>query len=324
MGRSALALLVTLPMLALAGVQLSKASFTSTATGNPGNAVGANADWNAPTASASVIAKAAGGIVGAIAKSGTYYVYANASDSGNPASGLSTLTTNVNTLSTSGGAIALTAGSFTAGGVSYGYRSALQTAKSNVAAGAAAYTLTLTDAGANSATQSGYSVNVDNTVPAASDIQTTNVAGGLAGKPDLGDSVRLTYSEQIEPISVLASWSGAATSVVVRITDGGVGSDSLTVRNAANSAQLPLGSVNLGRTDYVTATRDFGATGTTSQMTQTAGLIAITLGTPSGTTGTAAATAAAIWTPSATATDTAGNASATTAKTETGTADLDF
>lgn len=324
MRRSAWILVLTLPLLSLAGVRLSTASFTSNATSDAGSSLSANADWSAPAAASSVIAKAAGGTAGAIARSGTYYVYANVSDSGNPASGVSAVTSNVNSISNSGGSVPLSAGSYTAGGAAYNYRSALLTAKSNVVAGATAYTVTSTDAGGNSAIQSGFSVTVDNTVPTGSDVQTTNLSGGTTGKPELGDLVRLTYSEPIDPISILAAWTGATTAVVVRIADGGAGNDLLTVRNAANSAQLPLGSVNLGRADYVTATRDFGATGTASQMSQSGSSIAVTLGTASGVTGTATATAAMVWTPSATATDTAGNASTTTARTETGAADANF
>jgi hypothetical protein len=324
MGRPPWVLLLTGTLLAAAGAQLSMASFTSNATSNPGDSFSANADWIPPAASGSVIAKAAGGVAGAIAKSGTYYVYANVTDSGNPATGTATVTADVNSLSNNGNTVPLTAGSYTAGGVSYGYRSALLTAKSSLAAGATAYTLSMTDVGGNSTTQSGFSVTVDNTVPTASDVQTTNATGGTAGKPDLSDVLRLTYSEQIEPVSILAGWGGAATSVVVRITDGASGNDVLTIRNATNAAQLPLGSINLGRSDYVTTTRDFGATGTASQMAQSGNSIIFTLGTPSGTTGTAAAAGTITWTPSATATDVAGNPSTTTAKTETGTADLDF
>ena len=73
----------------------------------------------------------------------------------------------------------------------------------------------------------------------------------------------LTFSEVIDPESVLAGWTGAATNVVVRITNAG-GGDVVTIRNAANTAQLPLGSVDLTGTQYVTADRDFGATGTAS------------------------------------------------------------
>jgi hypothetical protein len=243
---------------------------------------------------------------------------------GNPATGVSTVAGNLSSLSSSAGSVALVAGSYTADGVSYNYRSASVTARATLAANSYAYTLTPTDAGANSATQSGFAVTLENTAPTAADVQTSNVAGGTAGKPDLSDQTALTFSEPIDANSILAGWSGAVTNVVVRITDGGAGNDTLTVRNTANSAQLPLGSVNLARTDFVTATRDFGATSTASTMVQSGNAITLTLGTPSGTTGTAAAAGAMIWTPAATATDRAGNAAATTPRTETGTSDLDF
>lgn len=322
-GRGWIALLALL-LLAAAGVQLSMASFTSNTTSNPNSGFGANADWIAPAVGSSVIVKAAGGTVGAISKSRTFYVFANVSDSGNPASGVATVTADVNSLVNGGSAVTLSAGSYATGGVAYNRRSALLTARSTLAAGSTPYALTAADAGGNRATVGGFSVTVDNTVPTSSDVQTANAAGGTTGKPELGDVLQLTYSERIEPVSIIAGWTGPATGVVVRIADGGGGNDILTIRNAANSAQLPLGSINLGRSDYVTATRDFGATATTSQMTQSASVIAVTLGTASGTTGTAAAAAAMVWTPSATATDTAGNASTTTARTETGAADLDF
>ena len=315
---------LALSLLSLPGVQLSTASFTSGATSTSSNALGANADWIAPTVTTSVVAKAAGGTAGAIAKSKTYYVYANASDTGNPASGTSTLTANVNSLSTSGGSVPLSAGSFTVGGLAYGYRSALLTTKSSILDGTATYSLTTVDAAGNSGIQSNFGVTVDNTVPTGSDVQTANATGGTTGRPELGDGVSLTYSEPIEPVSILANWNGAATAVVVRIANGGTGNDLLTIRNAANSAQLPLGSVNLGRSDYVTATRDFGATGTASQMTRSGNVISIVLGTASGATTTAAAAAAMAWTPATAATDLAGNASTATVKTETGAADLDF
>jgi hypothetical protein len=153
----------------------------------------------------------------------------------------------------------------------------------------------------------------------------TNVTGGTPGKPELGDRVLLSYSEPIDPSSIIPGWSGAAINLVVRITDGGIlGKDLLTVRNAANTAQLPPGSVDLRRRDYVTATRDFGASGTPSQMVQNGNTVTLTLGTPSGSTTTAAGAASMVWTPAASATDRAGNACSTTAPSESGTADLDF
>ena len=121
-----------------------------------------------------------------------------------------------------------------------------------------------------------FSVLVDNTAPAGADVQTTNVAGGTAGKAELGDTLTLTTTKPIDPNSVLAAWSGATTNVVVRITNGATGNDLLTIRNAANAVQLPLGSIDLGRLDYVTTTVNFGATAVASQMSQAGNTITLT------------------------------------------------
>jgi hypothetical protein len=324
MRRSTWALLVAVPALAVAGVQFSAASFTSRST-NPRNSLSAKADWSPPAAGASVIAKTAGGPGGYIKQGGTYYVYANVTDAGNPPTGTASVTANVSSITTGQTAATLAAGSYTVDGTTYNYRSAALTANATLTAGSYAYSLSLTDGAGNGATRTGLTVSVDNTAPSATDVQAANATGGTAGKPELGDQLVLTYNEPIDPTSILAGWSGAANNVVVRITDGGTsGNDVLTVRNAANTAQLPLGSINLGRKDLVSATRDFGANGTASQMTQNGGSITLTLGTPSGTAGTAAGTGSMIWTPSASATDRAANPCSTTAKTESGTADLDF
>jgi hypothetical protein len=234
------------------------------------------------------------------------------------------VTANVSTITTGQAAATLAAGSYTVDGATYNYRSAALTANATLTAGSYAYTLALTDAAGNSTTRTGLSLTVDNTAPSATDVQATNATGGTTGKPELGDQLVLTYSESMDPTSILAGWAGAVTNVVVRITDGGGGNDVLTVRNAANTAQLPLGSINLGRKDFVAATRDFGATGTASQMTPNGSAITLTLGTPSGTTSTAAGTGSMVWSPSATATDRAGNPCSTATKTESGTVDLDF
>jgi hypothetical protein len=323
--RGAWALLLAVPALAVAGVQFSAASFTTSST-NPGSLLSAKADWSPPAASASVIAKTAGGPGGYIRQGGTYYVYANITDAGNPPAGTASVTANVSSITTGLTAAPVAAGSYTVDGAAYNYRSAALTANATLAAGSYAYTLSLTDGAGNGATRTGLTVTVDNIAPSTTDVQTANATGGTAGKPELADQLVLTYSEPMDPTSILAGWTGAATNVVVRITDGGTnGNDVLTVRNAANTAQLPLGSINLGRKDFVPATRDFGATGTASQMTQNASVITLTLGTPSGTTGIAAGTGSMIWTPSASATDRAGNPSSTTAKTESGAAaDLEF
>jgi len=298
-------------------------NFTSTAP-NAGNSITAAADFRAPTASGSAIGKTAGGIAGQIKKGATYYVYANVSDTGNPASGVSTVTANVNSLTTGSTAVALTAGSFNANGVSYGYRSAAQTAGASLAAGTYSYSLTLTDVVGNSKTQSGFSVTVDNTGPSGTDVQTPSV-GTTNGLAQAGDTISFTFSKAIDPNSILAGWSGSSTGVVVRLNNGtSTNNDTVTVYNSTNATQLPLGSVNLGRADYTSANITFGATGTASSMAMSSNTVTITLGTQSAAAATAAATGTMIWTPSASATDPAGNAASTTAVNESGTADKDF
>ena len=280
------------------------------------------ADNVPPSVSATVISKTTPYLPGFIRQGGTYYVYANVTDGGCAPTGIATVRADVSTVTTGSTAVALSAGSFTAGGVAYNYRSASLTANATLAAGAKAYTITSTDNAANGQTQTGYSVTVDNTRPTGTNVQTANGAA-IVGRPELGDSVTLTFSETIDPQTVLAGWTGAATNVVVRITNN-AGGDLLTIRNAANSAQLPLGSVNLIGTAYVSANRDFGATGTPSSMVQSGSSITITLGTASGATGTQAVAGAMTLTPTTTLTDAAGNTCQTTLTTESGAADVEF
>lgn len=297
------------------------ALYTSNASSG-GNELVAAADWVAPSASASVIGKSQGGVPGYIKQGGTYMVYANVSDSGAPASGVASVTANPSTITTGQTAAALSSGSFTTGEVAYGYRSGTLTANGTLAAGTYTYSLTSKDPIGNSRTQGGYTVVVDNTAPTAADIQTANKTGGTAGRPELGDSVTYTFSEPIDPTSILANWNGAATGVVVRITNAT--GDPLTVFNAANAVQLPLGSVNLGRNDFVTASATFGASGTASTMVLSGNAITITFGTASAGPSTASTTGTMVWTPSASAYDRAGNAETTTTRSETGTADREF
>jgi hypothetical protein len=280
------------------------------------------ADTLPPVVSSTVIAKTSPYVPGFVRQGGAYYVYANVADAGCAPSGIASVTANVSTVTTGQTAVALLPGSYTVGGATYNYRSASITANAALAAGAKAYTITSTDNATNSQTQTGYSVTVDNTRPTGSTVQTAN-GGATAGKPEAGDTITFTFSEAIDPETVLAGWAGASTNVVVRIADN-AGGDLVTIRNAANTVQLPLGSVNLIGTAYVTANRDFGATGTASTMVLSGATITITLGTPSGTAGTQATTGTMTWTPTTTVTDPAGNTCMTTVANESGAADFEF
>ena len=296
-------------------------AFTTTAT-NSGDTFATATDYRAPTQNRSVIAKSAGGTPGFIKQGGTYFVYADLTDTGNPASGISTATSNNSSLTSLATSTALASGSFSVGALSYNRRSASQTATASLTAGTYTYTVTSADVAGNSATQT-YSVTVDNTVPTGSGIQTTN-GGANAGRPEQSDTITYTFSEPIDPNSVLAGWTGAVTNVVVRANNNTPTNDQLLIFNSTNASQLPLGTVNLGRTDYTTANITFGATGTASSMSMSGNSITVVLGTQSAAGTTAAATGTMVWTPSATATDRAGNAETTTNVTESGTADKEF
>lgn len=297
-----------------------------------GNRVAAAPDFRAPTASASIVGKSAPYLAGKVKQGGTYHVYANASDTGNPASNIASISADVSTVSAGQTAVALSAGSFSAEGVSYGYRSAALTADGTLAEGTKAFTLTLNDNAANTRTQSGFSVTVDNTAPSASDVQTAN-GGGNSGEAEAGDTVTYTFSEPVDPDRILAGWTGGATDVVVRIIDNallfiGLGNDNLVVYNSANTTQLPLGNVDLGRTDYAGAllggNATFGASGTKSSMTMSGSTITITLGTANSNTVDGTGTGTMQWQPVATPTDAAANAMSTTVRNETGAADREF
>jgi len=161
---------------------------------------------------------------------------------------------------------------------------------------------------------------VDNTPPAASDLQSQN-GGATIGKMELGDKATYTFSELVDPNSILSGWTGAATNVVVRIVDSG-SNDRLQVWNASNNAQLALGEVATGG-DY-SGNVTFGASGTPSTMAMSGSTITITLGTASGSVKTVSAAKTMVWTPSASATDLAGNSMSTTPVTESGPSDKDF
>lgn len=309
-----LVLLGILPGLALGtGVGYSMAMMTSSRTlGANTFATAASFDTVAPTVSASVIAKASGTgqyFASFIKPGGTYYVYANATDGGAVPSGIATIRANVSAIAAGQTAVSLAAGSYSVEGVTYGFRSAALTAGA-LANGSYGYSLTSTDNAGNSGTQSGFTVTVDNTAPAGSNVKCTN-GGSQVGKIELGDVCKLTFNEIIDPESVLAGWDGSSTNVVVQFTDNG-SNDTYAIWNAANTAQLPLGSVNTAD-NYVGSNVTAGASGTPSTMVldTATSTITITFGTISGTVNTVNANRTQTWSPSASVFDRAGNAMST-------------
>lgn len=312
-----------------AGTTLS--AFTSQ-TDNGSNVVTAADDFRAPTISAEVIGKSSGGTTGFIKQGASYFVYANINDTGNPASGIASATADVANVTTGSTSVTLTAGSYTGNGVSYNYRSASLTANATLSEGAKSFSVSSSDNASNSGSQTG-SVTVDNTPPTAFDVQTAN-GGSTVGEAEQSDTVTYTFSEPIDPGSVLAGWDGSATNVVVRMRFGSIlaGNDDVRVFNSSNTTQLPLGVIDLGHTDYVTGLVNgelrFGASGTVSTMALSGNTITITLGNRTtvsgGSAGTAGGNGTMSWTPSGTPTDRAGNASSTAAANESGAGDKEF
>jgi hypothetical protein len=285
-------------------------------TSNGASTLATDTDWTAPTGS-STIAKTTSTTGGSIAQGSAYYVYANATDTGNPASGVASVSANVSNISTGQTSVALTTtgGPWTIGGVSYAYRSTSLTANNPLAEGSKSYSLTLTDAHtpANSGTQT-FSVNVDNTGPSTADVQ-ANVGNGI---PEAGDQLTFSFSEAMAPTSILAGWSGTSTSVQVLIRNGGCGAnDSAEVLDSGGGTGVHLGTVCTG--DIVNGNRTF----TTSTMAMSGTTVTVTLGgAPGGT--KAAANTTLSWTPSTLATDIAGNAMSATTVNESGPLDTDF
>lgn len=320
------AALSAVAVVALIAIPVALAAFSSS-TQNEGDIVTAAPDLTPPAVTATAIGKTSGGATGYIRQGGTYYVYATvAADTGNPPSGIATIKANVETVTAGQTAVAMTAGSYTAGGVSYNYRSASLTAAATLAEGATAFSVTATDNAGNAKAVAG-SVTVDNTAPKATDIQSAN-GGTTVGLAEEKDSLTYTFSEPIEPESILAGWTGAGTNVTVRVIDNGLlglpaGDDEVEIYDSTNTNLLPLGKIDLGRSDYATGLLGGYFHFANSTMTMSGSTITIVFGTY--TTGlleasrtTAAGTGTMVWTPVATPTDRAGNVMSTTAATQSG------
>lgn len=279
------------------------------------NVITAMPDFRGPTVSRIAIGKDSGGATGFIKSGATYRVYAQGTDVGTPPSGTASVVANVSNVTAGQTALPLVAGSYTAGGVSYNYRSAVLTA-GTLGNGPQTFSVTATDVATN-VTQAVGSVMVDTTAPAASNI---SASGGIAGRPEVGDVLTLTTTDTLDSYSLLANWTGAATTVQVHIVNQG-GGDRLQVWDSTGLTQLPFGTINLGRTDFTTTTLNFNG----STMTQSGTAIMITLGAPVvGIQTTVAGTGNMSWNPSATATDRAGNAMTTGNVNEPAPVDIDF
>jgi hypothetical protein len=176
----------------------------------------------------------------------------------------------------------------------------------------------------------GYSATetrrVDNLVPTAVDVQTTN-GGATQGKIETGDTITFTYSEEIDPGTILAGWNGTTPQAMfLAFTHAGSG-DRLTFYGPDPFPVLALGpspTVNLGA-DFVPS----GGSNFNGTLTRSGASFTITVGTFASGSAPNAAQAAArdmVWTPSAAAKDWVNKAVTVANRTETnaGAADRDF
>lgn len=188
---------------------LDKANNSST---TPGFSV--TIDDTAPVATQSVIANTTTGAVGWVKKSGTYNVYANATDD---AAGVTSVTANVSSITSGQTALALTACTTgcTVGGVTYAYKSANKTASSTLAEGVVSYTVSPTDAAANTAATSGFSVHADDTVPTGVTGVVANTLTGVGGYLKQGTTYNI-YANAADALSGL----NALTASVSTVTTG--------------------------------------------------------------------------------------------------------
>lgn len=286
-------------------------SFTNT-TANNGNSITAKADWTAPTVSAVVTQRSDGGATNKLKSGATFYVYADITDTGNPSSGLGTMTASVTNIATVS-STTLTAGSWTINGVTYDARSAQLTAK-NLSTGSYSYSVSVSDGAGNGPASKSGTATADTTAFNVSSVTTTNVA--TAGRPLATDKLIFTFNKAPEASSLYDDWDGTSKSVKVQLSDGanygwsGTNQDVIGVTDA-NGDVTPLGYVVTGG-NYIQSNRVVMFNNST--MVLSGSTVTITLGTPDNSSylSTDSGSRTMQWTAMAGPTDTFGNTLSTT------------
>ncbi len=183
-----------------------------------------------------------------------------------------------------------------------------------------------TDASGSVSAPASSTFVIDRTGPGAASSAAVDF-GTVVRRIETGDKLTLTFTEAIAPASVIAGWNGSGSqNIVVRQANGS--NDQLSFYNATNTVRLPLGLVQMKRSDYVSGAVVWGATGTRSTLALSGATLTITFGTPDNPArvSTAAAAANMSWSPrngvggATGVTDLAGNLGPSTARVE---ADLD-
>jgi chitinase len=299
----ALALLAAV-LVAVAAVQGSQAAFTGTAV-NPGSSFATAADWVGPAVTLTAPAD------GAATNDNTPTLSGAA---GNASDDSTTVTVKIYSGSSTAGTLVQTktatrsAGSWT-------------TTASALADGTYTAQATQADGSGNAGTSTANTFTVDTVKPTAAAIAAANKGGTgtTAGKLDAGDTITFTFSEAIDPTSILSGWNGASTAVRVRF-NAGAPNDTFTVLDSSGGTTVKLGTVTANG-DYVLLT----TTITSSTMVRSADgkSVIVTLGTPSNVSSSAVTAKNMSWAPVAGPKDLAGNTLTTTARAETD-LDVDF
>ena len=182
-----------------------------------------------------------------------------------------------------------------------------------------------TDSAGNTGTSTVVaSRRVDNYVPSAANVQTAN-GGATPGVLEAGDTMTLTYSEEIDPTSIIAGWDGTGSrSIYAAFTHHNQGDRVLFYSATSPYPVIPLAvspGVNTGGNYVPNGGVTFNAT-----LTRSGASFTVTIGTSTGGTPNATAPPAANmnWFPNSGAKDFLGKACTTTQRAETGASDVEF
>jgi hypothetical protein len=200
----------------------------------------ATVDSTSPSVTGAAVAMASPATVGWVHRSGSYTVYANATDAGSPASGIATVTADVSSLTPGTTSLALPActSSCTVGGVRYSYKSAAVTAGSAIADGAVSVGVTASDKAGNTAGGSA-AATVDSAAPAVTGAVIVNTTPSDPGYLKPGNNY-VVYANATDAGSP-ASGIGTVTADVSALTAGGT-----AVTLSACTSSCTYGGVTYG------------------------------------------------------------------------------